>query len=627
MKFSDKHTPRWVIFLIDLLICSTSFILAYLLRFEFNIPALELDPLYYTFPFLIGVRALSFIIGKTYSGVVRYTSTKDAERIFITIAGGSVFLGMVNIATYFSSIQIFIFPFSILIMDFISTVFIMTSSRLIVKSLYMEISNPSSKKQNVIIVGAGEAGIIAKRTLDRDAGTRYKVLAFIDDDENKAGKMLEGVRIHNAIDLGDLLKEKDIRQVIISIQNVSASRKQGIIDVCLEHNTRVLTVPPVNNWINGELSFRQIQRIKIEDLLEREPIKLDIEKIKEQINGKKILVTGGAGSIGSELARQIGLYNPKILIVLDQAESPLYDLELELREKHGFTNFEVVLADVRNKARMAKVFSTYKPDVVYHAAAYKHVPTIEENPSEGLLVNVGGTKIVADLAVKNGVSKFVLVSTDKAVNPTNVMGASKLIAEMYCRGLSLAGGSTNFITTRFGNVLGSNGSVILRFRKQIESGGPVTVTDPEVSRYFMTIPEACQLVLEAGAMGKGGEIFIFDMGESMKIDDLAKKMIKLSKLTLNKDIQLIYTGLRKGEKLIEELLNDGENTTPTHHTKIMIAKVDELDWETISTNTQSLIDLLDSQDNDAIVSKMKQMIPEYQSSNSEFEKLDAKVKT
>ena len=625
MEFSDKHTPRWVIFLIDLGICCASFTLAYLLRFEFNIPPIELEPLLYTFPILLGVRAVSFYVGKTFSGVVRYTSTKDAERIFAVVATGSLFLGLLNVATYYSALQIFIVPFSILIMDFIFTVFIMTSSRVIVKSLYMEMSNPTSKKQSVIIIGAGEAGIITKRTLDRDAGTRYKVLAFVDDDEKKTGKTLEGVNIHKASDLADMLVKNDVQQVIISIQNISAARKQEIIDVCLEHNTRVLTVPPVNNWINGELSFGQIQRIKIEDLLEREPIQLNIDKIKSQIEGKRVLVTGGAGSIGSELARQIGLYNPKKLIVLDQAESPLYDLELELREKHGFTNFEVVLADVRNKPRMSKVFATYSPDLVYHAAAYKHVPTIEENPSEGLLVNVGGTKIVADLALEFGVSQFVLVSTDKAVNPTNVMGASKLIAEMYCRGLSRNGGSTNFITTRFGNVLGSNGSVILRFRKQIESGGPVTVTDPEVSRYFMTIPEACQLVLEAGAMGKGGEIFIFDMGESMKIDDLAKKMIKLSKLTLNKDIQLVYTGLRKGEKLIEELLNDSENTTPTHHAKIMIAKVDELDWEAVSKNTQSLIDLFDSQNNDAIVSKMKEMIPEYQSSNSEFEKLDSKV--
>ncbi|HHZ64854.1 MAG TPA: polysaccharide biosynthesis protein, partial [Flavobacteriales bacterium] len=624
-EFSDKHTPRWVIFLIDLGICCTSFTLAYLLRFEFDIPPNELDPLPYTFPLLMGVRALSFYLGKTYSGVVRYTSTKDAERIFLVIASGSVVLSLVNISTYYTAPQIFIIPFSIIIMDFIFTVFIMTSSRLIVKSLYMEMSNPSSKKQHVIIVGAGEAGIIAKRTLDRDAGTHYKVFAFIDDDEKKAGKMLEGTRIHKAIDLGGLLSKNDIRQVIISIQNLSAARKQEIIDVCLGHNTRVLSVPPVNNWINGELSFRQIQRIKIEDLLEREPIKLNIDEIKSQIEGKTVLVTGGAGSIGSELSRQIGQYNPKKLIVLDQAESPLYDLELELREKHGYTNFEAVLGDVRNKSRMANVFTAYSPDLVYHAAAYKHVPTIEENPSEGLLVNVGGTKIVADLAVEHGVSKFVLVSTDKAVNPTNVMGASKLIAEMYCRGLSHGSGATNFITTRFGNVLGSNGSVILRFRKQIESGGPVTVTDPEVSRYFMTIPEACQLVLEAGAMGKGGEIFIFDMGESMKIDDLAKKMIKLSKLKLNKDINLVYTGLRKGEKLIEELLNDGENTTPTHHPKIMIAKVEEQEWEAVLKNTQSLIDLFDAQDNDAIVSMMKKMLPEYQSSNSEFEKLDKKV--
>ncbi|MBL4577043.1 MAG: polysaccharide biosynthesis protein, partial [Flavobacteriales bacterium] len=385
----------------------------------------------------------------------------------------------------------------------------------------------------------------------------------------------------------------------------------------------VLNVPPVNKWINGELSFRQIQRVRIEDLLERDTIKLDMDSIEKQIKGKRVLISGAAGSIGSEIARQLSDFKPKQLILLDQAESPLYSLEMEMKEKYSLDNFEVVLGDIRNIERMENLFRTYKPEIIYHAAAYKHVPSMENNPSEAILVNVKGSKIIADKAVEHGVADFVFVSTDKAVNPTNVMGASKRLAEIYIQGLSKQQNKTKFITTRFGNVLGSNGSVILRFRKQIEQGGPVTVTDPEVSRYFMTIPEACQLVLEAGATGEGGEIYIFDMGKSMKIDDMAKKMIRLSKMELDKDIKLIYTGLRPGEKLKEELLANEENTKPTHNPKIMIAKVREYNWDDIAKEIDVLIDMFGAQDNEEIVRKMKEIVPEFISSNSVYERLDS----
>jgi len=563
-------------------------------------------------------------LGKTYAGVIRYTSSKDAERVFAIIAIGSVTLSIANMISYFSPLGIFLIPFSIIIIDFMATIFIMTSSRLMIKMLYMEFSNPAKAKRDVIIFGAGEAGIITKRTLDRDAGTRYNVAAFIDDDEKKSGKRLEGIEIHHSNNLESLLEKLDITQVIMSIQNLNSSKRQEIIDICLKHNVRVLNVPPVNRWINGELSFGQIQRIKIEDLLERDPIQLDEDMIKKQLKGKRILITGGAGSIGSELARQISQYEPEQLILVDQAESPLYDLELELNERLNISNFEVVVGDVRNKQRMENVFSTFQPNLVYHAAAYKHVPSMENNPSEAIMTNIYGTKVIAGLSVKYKVSEFVYVSTDKAVNPTNVMGASKRIGEIYTQSLSKQQHDTSFITTRFGNVLGSNGSVILRFRKQIEQGGPVTVTDPEISRYFMTIPEACQLVLEAGAIGKGGEIYVFDMGKSMKIDELAKRMIKLSKLTLNKDIQLVYTGLRPGEKLKEELLNSEENTIPTHHPKILVAKVREYDWRSISKEIDELIALFNTQNNLKIVQKMKDMVPEFISNNSTYQELDSK---
>ena len=624
MLFPSKPTPRWIIFSIDLIICLISVFIGYLLRFNFSIPAEEIITLPFVFSFVLGIRIVSFLLSKSYAGVIRYTSTKDAERIFYVVTSGSLVIGLSNIISYYFFIGEFLVPYSVVIIDYLVTIIALTGFRLLIKILYFEISNPKKAKNNVIIFGAGDAGVIAKRTLDRDAGTKYKVLAFIDDDKRKSGKRLEGVYIVSPDGLEGILEENEISQVIIAAQKLPSSRKQEIIDQCLKYNVRVLAVPPVRQWINGQLSFRQMKTVNIEDLLERDAIKLDEAKIKKQLGNKKVLVTGAAGSIGSELARQILKYSPSELILLDQAESPLYDLEMELSERHKAKSFTPVIGDVRNRARMENIIKTFAPEIIYHTAAYKHVPSMENNPSEAIRVNVQGTKIVADLSIKYGVKEFVLVSTDKAVNPTNVMGASKRIAEIYTQSLGKHENTTKFITTRFGNVLGSNGSVILRFKKQIEQGGPITVTDPEVSRYFMTIPEACQLVLEAGAMGKGGEIYIFDMGKSMKIDDLAKKMVKLSKLTLGKDIQLVYTGLRPGEKLIEELLNSEENTIPTHHPKIMIAKVREYYWENISAQTDQLVGLFDSQNNNNIVQTMKEMVPEYISSNSEYEVLDMK---
>ncbi len=616
-----NNRPRWIILCIDLLICFFSMVLAYLLRFNFaRIPKVESDSFALVFPYVIATRFFSFYISKTYMGIVRYTGSKDAARIFTVLTLGSVFLCLTNLCTWISQ-GIFIIPFSIIVIEYMSTTFIMLSSRFVFKALYFEMKNPSREKTNVIIFGAGEAGIITKRTLDRDAGMKFKVVAFIDDDPRKLSHKLEGITIYDFPMLGKLLKENDISQIIISVQSLPARRKQEIIELCLNYNTRVLHVPPVSNWINGELSFNQIRRIKIEDLLERDPIKLDEENIRLQVNQKIVLVTGAAGSIGSELVRQISGYNPHLLILLDQAESPLYDLEMELRDKFNPKQFEVVIGDVRNGERMENLFRTFRPQVIFHAAAYKHVPMMENNPSESIFTNVLGTKIIADLSVKYPVERFVMISTDKAVNPTNVMGASKRIAEIYVQALGKKSG-IRFITTRFGNVLGSNGSVIPRFRQQIENGGPITITDPEITRYFMTIPEACQLVLEAGAMGKGGELYIFDMGQSVKILDLAKKMIKLSGLTLDKDIKIIYTGLRPGEKLFEELLNDKEKTVPTHHSQILIAKVKEYEFETISAQIDSLISLFDKQENESIVSRMKEIVPEYKSNNSVYEKLD-----
>jgi len=616
-----ENMPRWIILCIDMGICLFSFMLAYLLRFNFSIPDSETGFLKILIPYVIGTRTLSFYLSKSYHGIVRYTSSKDAQRIFLANFITSIIFALTNIVTYNSSLQIFILPFSILIIEFMSTTFLMISLRVVFKTLYFEYLSPAREKRSVIIFGAGESGMITKRTLDRDAGTKYKVLGFIDDDKSKHGKKLEDTTIYGEEKLKDLLTNNDVAHVIISVQNISAARKQEIVDLCLNYNTKVLNVPPVANWINGELSFKQIKKINIEELLERDPIKLDEENISKQIKGKIVLVTGAAGSIGSEMVRQIVNYKPKFLILLDQAESPLYEMEMELKDKLHFSSAEVVIGDVRNKERMENLFRTFKPQIVFHSAAYKHVPMMENNPSESIFTNVLGTKTVADLAVEHNVERFVMISTDKAVNPTNVMGASKRIAEIYAQALGKKS-STKFITTRFGNVLGSNGSVIPRFKQQIEKGGPVTITHPDITRFFMTIPEACQLVLEAGAMGKGGEIFIFDMGKSVKIVDLAHKMIKLSGLELDKDIKIVFTGLRPGEKLFEELLNNQENTLPTHHLQIMIAKVKEYDFETISKDISELISLFDKQENAAIVGKMKDIVPEYKSNNSVYEKLD-----
>jgi len=595
--------------------------LAYQLRFNFRVPETEISLWKYAFTTVIVTRIISFLISRIYQGIIRYTSTRDALRVFYTITIGSISMGLMNVISFYA-IGIYLVPFSVLIIDYFASVFSITAFRILVKTIYQELKNPTRDKQLVIIYGAGESGLITKRAIDRDANTRFKVTAFIDDDEAKEGKTVEGIRIFHTSELDQLLMANNIAHLIISIQNVAAEKKQIIIEKCLAHDVHILNVPPVTSWINGELSFKQIKKVKIEDLLERDPIRLDLDIIRKQLTDKTILITGGAGSIGSEIARQIIPFKPKSLIILDQAESPLYDLELELNESYHWKNFETVIADIRQYDRMERVFNYFRPDVVFHAAAYKHVPVMESNPSEAILTNVQGTKILADLSGKYNVEKFVMVSTDKAVNPTSIMGATKRIAEIYCQSLNKVG-QTKFITTRFGNVLDSNGSVIPRFKRQVDEGGPITVTHPDIERFFMTIPEACQLVLEAGAMGNGGEIFIFDMGKSIRIVDLAKKMIKLSGLTLGKDIQIIYTGLRPGEKIFEELLANKETTLPTHHSKIMIAKVREYDFPTIEKEISDLIDLFKLQNNEVIVRKMKDIVPEYISANSQFEKLDS----
>ncbi len=621
MLITRENTPRWLIFFIDITIAVSSVILAYLLRFNFSIPPRDLQPLPQVLLYMAFIRSLSFIIVRTYAGIIRYTSTGDALRVFGTILAGSIVFALTNVVTYFFINSHFFIPFSVIIIDFLATSFGMITFRLIVKLAFLEFRQPEGEKVNVVIYGAGEAGITAKRTLDRDVGTKYKVLAFIDDHASKQGKKLEGIDILSPAKLDNLLSTNSVAQIILAIMHFDPLKKQELVDKCLAYNTKVLTVPPMMRWINGELSFNQIKKINIEELLERDEIRLDEERIALEITGKTILVTGAAGSIGSEIVRQIAHFAPRQIILIDQAETPLHYLELETQEYSQGSAVEFILCDIGNEARMRKIFDTFRPDMVYHAAAYKHVPMMENNPAEAVLTNIRGTRIIADLSVEFRVKKFIMISTDKAVNPTNVMGASKRIAEIYTQALDNVNG-TRFITTRFGNVLGSNGSVIPLFRSQIEKGGPVTITHPEVTRFFMTIPEACQLVLEAGAWGKGGEIFIFDMGKSVKIIDLAKKMIQLSGLVLGKDIQIKFTGLRPGEKLYEELLNVEENAMPTHHPLILTARVRAFSLKEVKQDIEELIALVPTRSNFDIIRKMKQMVPEYKSQNSVFEELD-----
>ena len=623
-KFSS---PRWIIFLIDVLVCFFSLTLAYLLRFNFaSIPQTEIDTFTLVFPYTIGIRAVSFLIAQTHLTIVRYTSSKDAQLIFTTTTAASIFFACFNLVSFYLIAGHYIIPYSIIIIEYLCTTFLMICLRMTYKSIYFELRNPGRTKTNVIIFGAGESGVITKRTLDRDAGLKYKALAFIDDDEKKWGMKMEGTTIAGPDKLEILLKNNPLSLLIISAQYIHAKRKEEIVETCLKYNVKILNVPPVSSWINGELSFKQIKDIRIEDLLERSAIKLDQENIRVQTAGKTVLVTGAAGSIGSEIVRQLSRFSAKKIILTDIAETPLYEMENELRNVFSPGSFEIVIADVRDKDRMQAIFKKYSPQIVYHAAAYKHVPLMEQHPTEAIHTNVLGSKVLADVAVEHSVEKFVMISTDKAVNPANVMGASKRIAEIYIQSLSKISG-TKFITTRFGNVLGSNGSAIQLFRQQIEKGGPVTITHPDITRFFMTIPEACQLVLEACAMGKGGEIFVFDMGKPVNISDLATKMIRLAGLVAGKDIQITYTGLRPGEKLFEELLAHKESVLPTHNPQIMIRKVREYEYNEVVQKIEGLLALAESPDNNAVVKKMKEIVPEFKSQNSVYEQLDMKKKT
>lgn len=611
--------PRWGILLIDLVLCLIALAAAYLLRFNFQVPRLEVDLLLPALPWFLAVRGLSFLLAGLPRMMVRHTNTDDAKRIFLTVLAGTLFFGLISVVRANFLDGYFFLPTSVIIIDFMGTAILLIAARILFKLLHLRSRGAGKDEVRVIIHGAGEAGLITKRTLEREGSVKYKVEAFVDDDPSKAGKRLEGSFVHPTAKLESLLTEQRIDQVIIAIQQPDPEHRRRVVDACMAAKVRVLTIPPVNDWINGQLSAGQIQEVRIEDLLGRAVIQLDSALLSGHFSGKCVLVTGAAGSIGSELVRQLTQLGLQQLVLVDVAESGLYDVETELRDRKA-TDLVVRVADVRDRTSMAAVLQRYTPQIIFHAAAYKHVPLMEAQPEEAVHTNIVGTRTVAELACEAGVEQFILISTDKAVNPTSVMGASKRIAEMVVNSLARTRpNAPQFITTRFGNVLGSSGSVIPLFRKQIAAGGPVTLTDPEVTRFFMTIPEACRLVLEAATMGKGGEIFVFDMGKPVRIADLADKMIRLSGLEPGVDIAVVNTGLRPGEKLYEELLATSENTLPTHHPRILIGKVRSEDPTLVLHQVSTMASTTNA---DELVRCMKQLVPEYRSHNSVYSNFD-----
>lgn len=618
--------PIWMILVMDVCVISLSFLLAYTLRYDFSKQVFDSASMWRSMGLAIAVNLVFFKVFRTYSSVLRLSSFVDIARILVALFVSYIVVALICIVMplvtnlKFASV-------SVVLMAFIINFALMASSRVIVKIMFETMRAGGSSQTNIFIYGAKEAGVNIAKSLRVSLRERFRLRGFIADEPDLYDKLIMGVRVFpNDDKLFDILAEKRVKTIIVSPAKQHELKNEENLDRFLKHNIKLLAAPPLSEWNQRGLESGDIKEIQIEDLLQRDPIQMDMKKVALHLEGKRVMITGAAGSIGSEIMRQVATFNPYKLILIDQAETPLHDIRLELMDKWRNLDAETIVADIANPTRMESIFNEFRPQYVFHAAAYKHVPMMEDNVSESIQTNVAGTRILADLAVKYGTEKFVMISTDKAVNPTNVMGCSKRICEIYVQSLAKKlqkEGShvTQFITTRFGNVLGSNGSVIPRFKDQIKHGGPVTVTHPEIIRYFMTIPEACRLVLEAGSMGNGGEIYIFDMGKPVKIVDLAKRMISLSGRT---DVKIEFTGLRHGEKLYEELLNVKELTKPTYHKKIMIATVREYDYDEVKHRIQHLIDVSYTYDQMKVVAAMKELVPEFISKNSRFEELDKK---
>lgn len=639
MAYKIRILPRWLVFIADLFLVCFCLLLSRMLKLNFRWTAVDTG-LRAMMGVVLVLNSALFFLFKSYAGIIRYTNLEDAQRLVMVNAIASFFYLVLN--TFVPSFHYGnFFTLQIVTINFLITTFVIISYRFAVRycfNFYKSLSQGgSAQKKKVVVYDTSADGLHIKKVMNSLPNGDMQVVAFLDNSFSTAGKLLEGLPIYSTNDSSIAkLKNEGVELLILASKHMEKAKLNSLVDACLAHGIRIQQVPAMRDWLNGKLDTQQLQNVNIEDLLEREVIEIHNEAIYSELKGKRILVTGAAGSIGSELVRQLIHYRPSLIILCDNAETPMHEFHLEVQEKYKNANVKAYLGDIKDKQRMEHLFEVYNPEIVFHAAAYKHVPLMEDNPSIAVLNNVLGTKILAELSVINGVEKFVMVSTDKAVNPTNIMGASKRIAEIFTQSYfrylnrdmdkqdSSVHHVTKFVTTRFGNVLGSNGSVIPRFKKQLERGGPITVTHPEITRYFMTIPEACILVIEAGAMGKGGEIFVFDMGKPVKIADLARKVVRLSGKEPDVDIKIVFTGLRPGEKLYEELLSAAENCRPTYHEKIMIADVRQYDFAEVEKKIEKLISCARQHYTLETVYLMKDLVPEFVSNNVAYEKMNTK---
>ena len=624
-----KHSlPRWMVFAFDMGAFFLTFLFSYLLRYNFEVGAFSVEMALRQSILVVGVYSGFELIYRSFSGLIRHTTIKDIFNVLlVTTSALAVLMAFTFVGRFAGWKSIFVIPGSIITIHYVTLNAFLFIARISIKMFYEMVSVIPVNKKNVIIYGAGAMGVIVARVLDSEMESNYNIVSFLDSNKKLQNKHLNGIPVYSPSKLTEnFLEKNNVKTMIFAINDIAPSRKTEIYREAVNLGLEVLQIPQVSDWLNGSFEVKQLKKIKVHDLLSRDPIQLNMKRIADGLRDRTIMVTGAAGSIGSEIVRQLTRFNIGKLVLIDNAETPMFHMENELLEHFAHAPVRTILADVTDQVRMDGIFKAYRPDYVFHAAAYKHVPLMEMNPYEAVRVNVGGTTILTNLAVKYGVEKFVMVSTDKAVNPTNVMGASKRTCELILRSrANLEGNKTQFVITRFGNVLGSNGSVIPIFRKQIEEGGPVTVTHPDITRYFMTIPEACQLVLEAGFMGSGGEIFVFDMGEPVKIADLARQMIKLSGYEPDKEIRIEYTGLRPGEKLYEELLTDKEKTLPTYNSKVMIAQVSDFDHEATLAKTVSLLQSAYRLSEQELIEKLAAIVPEYTSKNNKSEQEVEKV--